>query len=101
MVKTECLVPEFTNGELFDCCGSDGLVATCHAFGTFFGAILVGVVFTLIYLNITNEWFRNNGILSFTVFWQIMPALMRTWFYGFAAHAGTSADTYIIVRPSD
>jgi len=35
-----------------------------------------------------------------------MPALMRTWFYAKAGHAtyngeGTSADEYIMIRPSD
>ena len=107
MVNTSCLVPEFTDGELFDCCGSDGVIMTCNAFASLFGLIIVWVVFSLIYFNITNAWFRSNGILSFCVFWQFMPALMRTWFYGKAGHAtttiwgNTSADEYIIVRPSD
>ena len=107
MVNTSCLVPEFTNNELFDCCGSDGVILTCNAFASVFAVILVWVVFSLVYFNITNAWFRSNSVLSFCVFWQFMPALMRTLFYGKTGHASTdiwgatSADEYIMIRPSD
>ena len=101
MVNTACLVPEFTNGELFDCCGSDGVVLICHTFGAIYGVILVWVVFMLFYLNFTNTWIRRNFVLTCIIFWQIMPALMRSWFYWKTGHAGNSADEYIMIRPSD
>lgn len=75
-----CLVPEMSN-ELYDCCGSDTIEATCTAFGSINAVVMAGIVLSWIYLVIKNDWFRSQLLLSFTFLFQLLPGLWRTWFY--------------------
>ena len=95
-----CLVPEMSN-ELYDCCGSDTIEATCTAFGSL-NAIVLGLIFTSwVFLMFKNEWFRHQLLLSFTFLFQLLPAVWRTYFYLSAGFKGTSPGEYIVIRSSD
>ena len=100
-MTNSCVVPEMVPTELYECCGSSAAESTCSFFGFTNGIVLGMIIFYLIYMNLTSTWFSSNLVLSFTVLFQTQPAMFRTWFYLAAGFAGTSVDTYIIVRPSD
>ena len=53
-----CLVPEMDN-ELYDCCGSDAIEATCLAFGSINAALLALIILSWLVLLAKSQWFRN------------------------------------------
>ena len=95
-----CLVPDMTN-ELYDCCGSDTIEAICVVFGTINAFVLGAIVISLVILLLKSQWFRTQLLLSFTVSFQILSAIWRTWFYLSAGWKGSSSFTYIMTRSSD
>lgn len=95
-----CLVPEMSN-ELYDCCGSDTIEATCNAFGWINAIVLGGIVISWMALLFKNDWFRSQLLLSFAILFQCLPGMWRTWFYLSAGFKGTSPGTYITIRSSD
>ena len=88
------------DNELYDCCG-DSAQATCTAFGSINAVVLAGIVIGWMTLLCRNEWFRQQLLLSYTILFQILPAVWRTWFYLSAGWKGASAFTYITIRSSD
>jgi len=69
------------SNELYDCCGSDAIEATCHAFGWINAIVLGLIVLSWVLLLIKNEWFRSQLLLSFTFLFQVLPAVWRSYFY--------------------
>lgn len=69
------------DNELYDCCGSASIEATCTAFGIINATILGVIVISWGMLLYKSTWFRNQLLLSFTVLFQVLPAVWRTWFY--------------------
>jgi len=69
------------SNELYDCCGSDTIEATCTAFGSINAIVFGGIILSWLYLLVKNEWFRSQLLLSFTVLFQVLPGMWRTWFY--------------------
>ena len=95
-----CLIPEMPN-ELYDCCGGDVIEDTCNTFGYANFTILGGILLVWGYLVFCNEWFRNQLLLSFTFFFQLLPAFWRSWFYLYSSHKGETAFNYMLFRASD
>mmetsp|Transcript_8320 Transcript_8320/g.11510 ORF Transcript_8320/g.11510 Transcript_8320/m.11510 type:complete len:107 (+) Transcript_8320:203-523(+) len=89
------------SNELYDCCGSATVEATCTAFGSIHAVVLGAILISWAILLIKSTWFRNQLLLSFTVLFQVLPAVWRTWFYLSAGWQGTTAFTYITIRSSD
>ena len=96
----QCLVPEMSN-ELYDCCGSDAIEATCTAFGSANAVVLGLIVISWVALMAKSDWFRYQLLLSFTFLFQLLPAVWRTWFYLSAGWKPTSPGVYITIRSSD
>lgn len=89
------------SNELYDCCGSDTIEATCTAFGSINAVVMGLIVLSWAVLMFKSEWFRHQLLLSFTFLFQLLPALWRTWFYLSAGWKPTSPGTYITIRSSD
>jgi len=47
------------DNELYDCCGSSAVEATCTTFGSINAALLGAIVIGWGFMLIKNEWFRN------------------------------------------
>ena len=99
-VDNPCLVPTMTN-ELYDCCGSETIEATCTAFGSINAVILGSIVICWMALIFKSDWFKQQLLLSFCTLFQVLPAVWRTWFYLSAGFSGTTAGMYITIRSSD
>ena len=96
----ECLVPE-TKNEMYDCCGSDVAIYECEVFGFINAIMLVSIVTSIFVLHYKSTWFHNNWLLTFTLCFQVLPALWRTLFLLHAGYKGASPGQYIVFRSSD
>ena len=89
------------SNELYDCCGSDTIEATCTAFGSINAVVLGLIVLSWGTLMCKSDWFRYQLLLSFTFLFQLLPAFWRTYFYLSAGFKPTSPGVYITIRSSD
>ena len=93
-ISDECLVPEMTTGEIYECCVSDAAGATCTAFGSINAVIVAFIVLSTAMLNFRSDWYRYNLILSFATIYQFLPAVWRTLFYLWAGFEGADGSGY-------
>ena len=89
------------NNEIYECCGSDTIEATCYAWGSINAVVLGSIVLSYFVLVFGNEWFRYNLLLSFTFLFQTLPAIWRTVFYLWAGFSPTGEASYRTFRCSD
>lgn len=89
------------SNELYDCCGSDTIEATCTTFGSINAVVMGLIVLSWVTLMIKSDWFRGQWLLSFTFLFQLLPAFWRAYFYLEAGFKPTSPGVYITIRSSD
>ena len=56
--QSSCLVPE-TDNEVYDCCGSDGIITECKTFGWLNVGVLAGILIFVPFFICKSHWFKN------------------------------------------
>ena len=100
MTIEDCLVPE-TQREIYDCCGSAFLENECRTFGVINAVITAAIVITIVVLHFKSTWWHSNWLITFILFFQILPAVWRTLFYLRGGFVGAGPFNYITDSSSD